>query len=162
ADGKWDAAYIPAFVRRYPFVLQGNDDSEEFVVMIDEEASGFGAEDGERLFADDGKETALLNETLQLLNQYRAHSQQSSALVKHLRKFDLLIPRVVNAVTHQGATFTMNGFSVVDEQRLMALNDTNLLELARNGSLAIIYAHLISLANIQKLLGRLERKLIPA
>ena len=159
ADGKWDAAYIPVFVRRYPFVLQGNDDSSELVVMIDEQASGVGAEDGERLFAEDGKETPMLNEMLELLNQYRAYTQQSATLVRHLRKLDLLIPREVKAVTSQGATFSMNGFSVVDEQRLMALSDGDLLGLARNGSLASIYAHLISISNIHNLMRRLEKRI---
>lgn len=157
AEGLWDAAYIPAFVRRYPFILQGDGNSSEYGVLIDAEADGFGADDGERLFDEDGKDTAMLTGMLEMLNQYRAYTQQTSTLVQQLRKLDLLIPRVINAVTQQGATFTMDGFSVVDEQRLNALSDTDLLALARNGSLASIYAHLISLSNIQKVLGRLDR-----
>ena len=54
----------------------------------------------------------------------------------------------------------MNGFSVLEEQRLMALADADLLALAKNGSLAVIYAHLLSLANVQKLLGRLEQLVV--
>jgi len=156
-ESAWDAAYIPAFVRRYPFVLQGNEDSEEFGVLIDAQADGYGAEDGERLFAEDGSESPMLKEMLELLNQYRAYTQQSGLLMKQLRKLDLLIPRMINVTTRNGGTLTMDGFSVVDEQRLNELGDADLLALARSGHLASIYAHLISLSNIQKLLVRLEQ-----
>lgn len=162
AAGQWDAGYIPAFVRRYPFVLQGDENCEEFGVLIDAEADGFGKEDGERLFAEDGTDTAMLTGVLELLSQYRAHTQQTSSFVQQLRKLDLLIPRVINAVTKKGATFTMDGFSVVDGERLNSLGDADLLALARSGHLASIHAHLISLSNIQKILVRLERVAAPA
>ncbi|MEC5218879.1 hypothetical protein RCH09_003854 [Actimicrobium sp. GrIS 1.19] len=157
ADGKWDGVYIPAFVRRYPFVLQIDDSAEESRVLIDSAADGFGAPDGERLFAEDGANTPLLNGMLDLLNEYRAFTSQTTVMVKHLRKLDLLIPRVVNATLNNGATISMDGFHVVDEARLNALADADLLELARTGHLSSIYAHLISLPNLQKLLERLER-----
>lgn len=159
AEGKWEDAYIPAFVRRYPFVLQGDEGDKELGVLIDAEADGYGAQDGERLFSEDGTDTTMLTGMLQLLNDYRAYTHQTSIFVKQLRKLDLLIPRVVNAVTQQGAGITMDGFSVVDETRLNALNDADLLALARSGQLAGIYAHMISLANIQPLLNRLERRI---
>ncbi len=156
-ESQWDATYVPAFVRRYPFVLQGSEDAAEFGVLIDSEADGYGAEDGERLFAEDGSESKMLTEMLEFLNQYRAYTRQTATLVQQLRKLDLLIPRMINVTTRNGGTLTMDGFSVVDEQRLNALGDADLLALARSGQLASIHAHLISLSNIQSLLVRLER-----
>jgi len=156
-DGKWDAAYIPAFVRRYPFVLQGDEDSKELGVLIDADADGYDAADGERLFSEDGSDSTMLTGMLDLLNQYRAFTHQTSIFVRKLRKLDLLIPRVINGVTSQGVTITMDGFSVIDEQKLNALSDADLLDLARSGNLVSIYAHIMSLANIQKVLGRLEQ-----
>jgi hypothetical protein len=157
AHRQWDGAYVPAFVRRYPFVLQGDENSSEFGVLIDAAADEFGAGDGERLFSEGGADTPMLTEMLEFLHQYRLHTHQTGMFVKQLRRLDLLIPRVINGVTQAGAPFAMDGFSVVDEQRLHALNDAHLLALARDGHLACIHAHLISLSNIQKLLARLER-----
>ena len=51
-DGKWDARYVPAFVRRYPFVaVQDNNAPDKLLVCMDEQFPGFNGEDGERLFA---------------------------------------------------------------------------------------------------------------
>jgi hypothetical protein len=161
AEGQWDAAYIPAFVRRYPFVLQGSQDSEQFSVLIDSEADGFGAEDGERLFTEDGADSEMLTNVVNLLDNFRTYTAQTNELVKLLIKLDLLIPRMVNVTNQKGETFTLDGFSVVDEERLNALSDADLLGLARNGALAAIYAHLMSLPNIQKVMARLER-ILPA
>ena len=44
--GKWDARYIPAFVRRYPFVLADNNGSQ-FTVCIDEAFPGLNEKDGQ-------------------------------------------------------------------------------------------------------------------
>jgi hypothetical protein len=49
----------------------------------------------------------------------------------------------------------LQGFSVVDEQKLQSLDDAKLLDLARTGLLAWIHAHLMSLANVAVLADRL-------
>src|SRR5262249_24045488 len=54
-DAKWEARYIPAFVRRYPFVFSRSEDKQRLVLCIDESYSGFNREGrGERLFGEDG------------------------------------------------------------------------------------------------------------
>ena len=58
-EGKWEGRYIPAFVRRYPFVLAEKQDAADFNVYLDESYPGFGAADGERLFTDNGEHTPL-------------------------------------------------------------------------------------------------------
>lgn len=157
AEGNWDANYVPAFVRRYPFILQSNPDNTEFNVLIDSEADGFEAESGERLFNDDGSNSPLLSNVIELLEQFRVYADHTAEFVKELRQLDLLMPRVVNATTHDGENFQMNGFSVVDEARLNALSDADLLKISRNDYLAGIHSHLISLSNIQRLMSRFEK-----
>jgi hypothetical protein len=154
-DGKWDGHYIPIFVRRYPFVLQPGAKKGEFSVLVDSEAEGYNAEDGQRLFNEDGSNTPLLNNVLEILNQFSNATEHTVAFVRQLRKLDLLTARGISAKTKDGTTIQMNGFSVVDEVKLNALNDADLLSLTRAGHLAGIYAHLISLSNIQKLVARI-------
>ena len=57
-NGKWQAKYVPAFVRRYPFVFSTSDDGKTFMLCVDEAFPGFNREGrGQRLFGDDSKPT---------------------------------------------------------------------------------------------------------
>lgn len=159
ADGKWDAFYVPAFVRRYPFVLQEKQDAEDFTVLIDEEYVGLGKDKGEPLFTEEGQDTPLLTQTLQFLSNFQSEVTRTRAFVKKLQELDLLIPRVIQVNPKDKSAFVLQGFSVVDETRLVALSDEDLLELARSGFLAWIYAHLISLGNVAKLHQKLEDRI---
>ena len=49
----------------------------------------------------------------------------------------------------------LQGFSVIDEQKLQQLDDASLLDLARSGLLAWVHAHLMSLRNVSLLADRL-------
>lgn len=162
ADGKWEGRYVPAFVRRYPFVLAEKDDAEDFNVYLDEAYPGFGAADGERLFTDEGEHTPLLKQALEFLGTYQGEIKRTRLFVERLQALDLLIPRVLEVVRKDQGPLVLQGFSVVDEGRLMGLGDAQLLELARSGLLAWIYAHLMSLGNVSDLAARLDRRLSAA
>ena len=59
-EGQWDAAYIPAFVRRYPFAFAHNTEKNQYTLCIDEAFSGCNKEGrGERLFDTDGETTTF-------------------------------------------------------------------------------------------------------
>lgn len=161
-EGKWEGRYIPAFVRRYPFVLAEKQDAEDFNVYLDEAYPGFGAADGERLFTDSGEHTPLLKQALEFLSTYQGEIKRTRLFVERLQALDLLIPRVLEVVRKDQPPMVLQGFSVVDEGRLMALGDAQLLELARSGLLAWIYAHLMSLANVSDLAARLDARMEPA
>ncbi|MFA5916004.1 MAG: SapC family protein [Burkholderiales bacterium] len=159
ADGRWEGRYIPAFVRRYPFVLAEKQDAEDFNVYLDEAYPGLGAEDGERLFTDEGEHTPLLKQALEFLSNYQGEIKRTRLFVERLQALELLIPRVLEVVRNNQQPMVLQGFSVVDEQRLMALSDAQLLELARNGYLVWIYAHLMSLGNVSSLAQRLDARI---
>lgn len=157
-DGAWQANYIPAFVRRYPFVLHETNDEGDATVMIDEECAGFDAPDGELLFAEDGTDTPLLTNVVEFLNRFKADAHGTDIFMKRLRKLDLLVPRKVDLRMPDDRTVTMDGFYVVDEERLGALGDTDMLALARGGDLGLTYAHMLSLSSVENLAKRLLQK----
>ena len=159
ADGKWEGRYIPAFVRRYPFVLAEKLDAEDFNVYLDEAYPGFGAADGERLFTDAGDQTPVLRQALEFLGNYQGEITRTRLFVERLQELKLLIPRVLKVVTPDQQAIVLQGFSVVDEAKLMSLGDAELLSLARSGLLAWIHAHLISLGNIPSLAERLNARI---
>ncbi len=64
-EGKWSSKYIPAFIRRYPFVFSSSDDGKQFALCIDEEFSGLNEDGiGERLFDSEGEKTQYLQSVL--------------------------------------------------------------------------------------------------
>lgn len=162
--GVWLADYVPAFVRRYPFVLNVNEQEQSFLVIIDEAFEGFSNTEGEPLFDEEGKEAPFLQQTLTFLRDFHEATRMSDDFMKRLKQLDLLIPHTVEIRDADGVRGTLTGFSIVDEKRLLALDDKTMLELARSGDLGRIYAHLLSLGNVQRLIARLEVRLgnVPA
>ncbi len=92
ADGKrWArGCYVPAYVRRYPFILMENTEQQQFILCVDEE-SGFLGEDGERrLFDDDAKPTEITNQALEFCRAYHAQFEATQNFVEELSERDLL------------------------------------------------------------------------
>jgi hypothetical protein len=159
AKGRWLATYIPAFVRRYPFVLNYEPESAAPMVLIDEAFDGLSMTDGERLFDDDGKETEFTKSMLAFLGDFKVQGELSNEFMARLKKYDLLIPQALTINRSESdQKLSLDGFHIVDEKRLLALDDAATLELARSGDLGRIHTHLLSLNNIQKVLQRLNEK----
>jgi hypothetical protein len=156
ADGRWTGSYIPAFIRRYPFVLIEKPGSEAMTVGIDEAFPGFNADEGESIFAEDGSEGASLKRAMEFLNAYQNDAKRTQDFLAQLKRLDLLIPQAINVALRDGTKFTVDGFSVVDEARLLKLDEKEAGNLLRSGHLGWIYMHLLSMANIADLSTRLE------
>lgn len=155
-DGSWDATYIPAFVRRYPFVLAETGEDNQRVVCIDESFEGFSKEEGEPLF--DGEEaTPVLQQALDFLNEYQTQYVRTEQFVKRLRDNDLLMSLDAKINMTDGTQFALTGLLVVDEKKLLNLEDTKALELFRSGELAWIYSHLMSLGSLSGMVQRIEK-----
>ncbi len=155
-DGKWDARYVPAFVRRYPFV-PGKGAKSELLVCIDEASPCFDSKEGEALFAA-GKPTAQLEHAIKFLTEFHQAAAATEQLGRRLQELGLLRPADSVAQLNAGSQFRLHGLNVVDEAKLRALDSATVQELFANGSLAVIYAHLISLGNLGALVDRLSRR----
>ena len=154
--GKWDARYVPAFVRRYPFV-PGKGAQGELLVCIDEASPCFGTKEGEALFVD-GKPSPQLDHAMKFLTEFHQAAAATEALGRRLQELGLLRPADSLAQLSDGTQFRLNGLSVVDEAKLRALERDVVHELFASGTLAVIHAHLISLGNLGALLDRLSRR----
>lgn len=154
--GDWAPnTYVPAFIRRYPFVLAKGDERDNFTVCFDEKYPAFNNDEGEALFDDNGDYTPFLSRIIDFLQRYRAEMLQTTAFVERLNELDLLVQRDLEVTTRSGERFALRGFRVVDEDRLRKLADGKVGELLREGYLGWIYAHLVSLNNLSRLPGRL-------
>jgi len=159
ANGKWLGSYIPAFVRRYPFVLNIDPDTKDPLVLVDEACDGLSQTEGDRLFNDDGSETELTKSMLSFLGDFKMQGEFSNQFMERLKKYNLLEAQAVVVNRGDEPKITLDGFHIVSEKRLNELDDAAILDLARSGDLARIHTHLLSLNNIQRVVQRLNEKL---
>lgn len=159
ASGRWEAGtYVPAFIRRYPFILATDNDDDNMTVCIDEACKGLGTEEGEALFGADGVETAYMKNVVGFLQTFHAEMKRTGEFAARLAALGLLTSKVIN-VQSNGARQTLGGFFLVDQEKLDALNDAQMLALARSGDLAWIHAHQLSLSNVSRLASRFDERL---
>lgn len=139
--------YVPAYIRRYPFLLARlNPGSEELSLCFDPTSGAIGEfEEGDALFAD-GKPTDPVNAVLEFCKNFEEAGQRTSLFVEELKKADLLMDGEV-AIQPEGSDkpYVYRGFQMVDEDKLRELRGDVLRKLMQNGILGLIFAHLFSL-----------------
>jgi hypothetical protein len=161
-SGAWNAKYIPAFVRRYPFVFSSTDGSR-FTLCIDEEFRGVNRRGvGERLFDAEGERTQYLQSVLNFLQSYQAQFDATRAFSQRLVDLDLLEAMQAQFTLRSGRRITLGGFMAVSRARLRALSGDALARLAGSGDLDLIYAHLHSQRNFTPTAERIVRVVDPA
>ena len=159
AKGTWQARYIPAFVRRYPFVFSTSDNGKTFTLCIDEGFSGFNREGrGQPLFSEDGKPTEYTNNVLKFVQEYQIQFDRTKAFCDKLRDLDILEPMQAQVSLTSGQTTSLTGFQAVNRKKLKALPAEKLSELAQTDELELIYLHLNSMRNFSGMKERLETK----
>jgi hypothetical protein len=159
AEGRWDPqSYLPAFIRRYPFVLAEQPGSDQLTVCVDEAFDGLNNTDGEALFTDEGKVTPYLQQLQKFLLDFHNDMQRTTLFAKRLNELGLLVERNIDFKLGE-QHLNLNGFKVVDEDKLRQLAPEVVQELFASGALGWIHAHLLSLNNVSKLGARLSRKL---
>lgn len=151
-DGLWLATYIPAHVRRYPFTFasaeaQGN--QQRFMVFMDPEAPHFTDPNGYAVFTADGKPTPHMENRFALLQQMQKVTPRTKEMVATLENSGILVESTVS-IQKADKTNQITGFRVVDEKAFNALPDAAFVELRRAGVLPLIYAHLLSWANLRQ------------
>jgi len=157
-DGKWDGRYVPAFVRRYPFVLAQLPESKDLTVCIDTAYPGYNAKDGQNLFDKKGANTPLLQRAIDFLSDYQRQYKRTEAFIKTLADLDLFMSLSAKVNMTSGQQFALTGFMVIDEKKLLKLDDADALKLFRAGELAWVYSHLLSLSNLSRLVDRVATR----
>src|SRR5882672_2920094 len=158
-QGGWQAKYLPAFVRRYPFVFSSSADGSTFTLCVDESFPGFNQQGrGERLFDEQSKPTPYVENVLKFLEQYQIEFRRTQAFCAKLRKLDLLEPMSAQANLVTGERVSLTGFMAVNRDRLKALPAEALAELAKSDALELLYLHLQSMRNFSGMMDRLGAK----
>lgn len=163
ADGRWQPEYIPAFVRRYPFIFSSSDEGATFTLCIDEEFSGCNQDGrGERLFDSQGERTLYLKNMLGFLQAFQVDFQRTRAFCAGLKGLDLLEPMQAQFSLGTGQQVSLAGFSAVNRERLNGLPGDKLEVLAKAQGLEQMFAHLFSLKNFSLMVERATKMELPA
>ena len=155
--------YVPAFIRRYPFVLGGDKDADTMALCIDADSKTVlkDGSKGRRLFEENGEQSAHLKEVVEFLKDYQYRAEMTKVFCKRLHELNLLEPMQAN-ITFKGreeANMNLMGFYVVKREKLKALGDAEALDLFKKDGLELIYSHMQSLANLNHLISKKSAKL---
>lgn len=159
-EGAWKGAYIPAFLRRYPFVFAEDVEGDgKFTLCIDEGYPGLNEEGrGERLFDSEGNRTQFLQSMLTFVTQFQAQFSRTKQFCDKLMKLGLLEPAQARFTTAEGKTGNLGGFLTIVRDRLKAIPESELREMFATDELELCYAHLHSLQNINRLGSQMQSK----
>ena len=146
----WRARYVPALLRMYPFGVAGIED-ERVLIAIDEEWTGWSRTEGEPVFDAAGQPSARTRELVDEIGKIAGELQRGPALGKLLADAGLLMDTRFEATTPEGEKIKVDGFYSVDTDKLAGLDDGKVLEFFRNGAMALIHAHQISMRNMSRL-----------
>ncbi len=151
--GQWNAQYVPAYARRYPFVFAETAPGQ-LTVCFDQTCPALNDTEGVALFEDNGEPSATLQQVVQLLSDYQRQALLTQLFIDRLEAADLLIDAHAQADLSDGRSLALQGFLMVDEARFKALPEATVKDWFASGELGWIYAHLLSLGNLLGLLRR--------
>lgn len=153
-DGSWRGGYLPAFLRRYPFVFsrEEGDPSDSFTLCIDESHPGFNREGrGDRLFDADGKRSQYLEKALAFTSEFQTQFHRTRLFCERLQQLGLLDDAQARYRDSLGREGSMGGFAVINRARLKALGKDDVRRMFQTDQLDLCHAHLHSLQNILRL-----------
>ncbi|RYE52735.1 MAG: multidrug transporter [Sphingobacteriales bacterium] len=155
--------YVPAFIRRYPFVLGGSQDSDMMALCLDEDSQCViqDGSKGARLFQDDGTQSDFLKDIVEFLKDYQYRAELTRSFTKKLHELDLLEPMSANISfkSKEDVKLNLGGFFVVKREKLKAISDAEVLDLFKKDGMELIYAHIQSLSNFNRLIDIMSDKL---
>ncbi|HEX8514235.1 MAG TPA: SapC family protein [Allosphingosinicella sp.] len=157
AEGKpTGEMYLPAYVRRYPFMLARlQPDAQELSLCFDPTSGLIGDfEDGEPLFAD-GKPSETTNNVLKFCEEFELSAQRTVAFMTELKDSGMLMDGEVS-IQPAGSDqpFVYRGFQMINEEKLRDLSGDDLKRMNGNGMLPLILAHLFSVSLVREVFAK--------
>jgi len=162
SNGEYEAfTYLPAFVRRYPFVAANHgQDSDRFTICVDAESHLFSDNPEQPFFNDAGQPTEFTNRAIEFVRRFESDVANTQTFVKRLEELDLFDqqqatfqPRDAQGQP-QGEPQVVASYWGISAEKLKAVSNDVLAELRDNTYLGAIYAHMLSLVQWENLIAR--------
>jgi hypothetical protein len=158
-DGGFEEGfYLPAYIRRYPFVLAGDDEQKQLIVCIDRSSALIGENTDTPLFDDKGVATEYTKNAIKFCEDFETERVRTEGFIEMLKPLDLFENKqaAFNPTMPDGSIgepILVAEYFAISEDKLNKLPDEKLLELQKNGALGFIYAHLLSLLAWDRLIA---------
>jgi len=149
-DGKWQASYIPAIIRRYPFALSKTEEDDTYLICVDEESEFLDKKDGEPLFNKDGSTGEVIEKIKAYLTELQQMEKFTNDFCKVIKEYKLFTPLNIN-IKSGNEVKNINGAFMINEEKFNKLSNAKFLDLRKKQYIPAIYAHLSSLAQIERL-----------
>jgi len=148
--------YVPAYVRRYPYLLaRMSPEAQELSLCFDPDSGLVGPDNGGRPLFDGDKPSETTNAILKFCEDFEMSAQRTTAFVEELKKLELLMDGEVSIQTdNQRQPYVYRGFQMVNEEKFRDLRGDELRKINQNGILPLVMAHLFSLALVREIFGR--------
>lgn len=161
ADGKLlGETYVPAYIRRYPFMLaRVNPDADELSLCFDPHSGLVGDyQEGNPLF-DNGQVSETTTAILKFCEEFELSAQRTTAFMAELKETGLLIDGEASVqVAGMDQPFVYRGFQMVAEEKFRELRGDELRKINQNGILQLALAHLFSLALVPEIFSKQVRQ----
>jgi hypothetical protein len=157
-------SYIPAFMRRVPFVFANDPQAQRLILCIDAGSPMVDPEGGDVKLFEDGKATPYTEGVMNFCKEFESERARTTDFVKILTDLDLFEIKKATFTPPPGPdgvqppTQDIAEYTAISEEKLAKLSDAKLGELVRNGALQQCYVHLTSLVNWDRLIARALRR----
>ena len=143
-DGGWQSdAYVPAYVRAFPFIFVEDAGNKTLVVGMEPDAAHIRQDAGQALF-EDGRPSPALNEAVGFCQAFREAVTAAANFGRALQAANLLEEEEATVNFTAGGSARIRGFKILKAERLADVDDATFLDWRRMGYLNAIYAHLFS------------------
>lgn len=153
-----EIVYLPAYIRRYPFMLAKlQPESEELSLCFDPSSGVIGDfAEGNPLFDDEGQPTEYTKNVLDFCQKFEESGARTKGFIEEIQKHDLLMDGEIAITLNDKPDnpFVYRGFKMVDENKLRELPTATVEELNKSGLLMLMHAHLFSLNLMRVIFAR--------
>ena len=159
--------YVPAFVRRYPFVFAADEGSDRMLLCVDREAPMV-SNQPEVPFFENNEPSKFTTDAIEFCKEFERQRRATAEFSNLMRKYDLFEQKTVAFQPRDaegketGPQQKIADYHALSEEKLNAMPIEQYGELRASGAIGAGYAHLVSLLNWQKVIARALRTAPPA
>ena len=162
-DGRTDPdSYVPAFVRRYPFVFAADNNNDQLLLCVDREAPMV-SETPEVAFFDGDQPSKFTQDAIEFCKEFERQRRSTQQFIEMVAKHDLFEEKSISFQPRDqqgqevGDPQKIADYWAISEDKLNQLSDEAYMELRAGGAIGAIYAHMVSLLNWSRVIQRALR-----
>ncbi len=144
-DGSWRrGTYVPAYVRRYPFLFSEQSGNANLTLCVDEGSDLIEATTANPFFRD-GKATEITQKALEFCMAYQRQHEATRDFGRALAQVELLVSRDATVKLPNGENIVVRGFKMIDEPKFNTISAETFQDWRTKDWIKPIFAHFLSL-----------------